>query len=140
MKNQRGSALLLVIIIFAVLFALVGLSLERGGDTLMKVQSHHLETAALNLAEAGVEYVVHKIVQSQGDFYGEEIVTLKPTGTFSVSVSRLTPSDKIEILSVGKAKGTGQFSDVTKTLRVVVQLSPETPDHPVVLVSREDVS
>lgn len=140
LRNQRGSGLLLVIMIFAVLFALVGISLERGGDVLVDVQKHHLETAALNLAEAGVEYIIHQIVHTEQDIYEEKSVSLEPVGTFSVTVSRLTASDKVEILSVGKAKGSGPFPEVVKTLKVVVQLFPEDADRPLLILSRQDVS
>jgi hypothetical protein len=140
MKTQRGSALLLVIIVFAVLFALVGISLEQSGDVLVNIRDHHLETVSLNLAEAGIEYAIHKIIHSEGDFYGEEKGSLEPTGTFYISVSQLTPSDKVEIISVGTAKVSGSSPVVTKSLRVVVQLSPEETERPVILLSREDVS
>jgi hypothetical protein len=140
LKNQRGSGLLLVIMIFAVLFALVGISLERSGDVLVNVQKHHLETAALNLAEAGVEYTIHQIVHTEQEIYGETSMTLEPVGSFSVTVSRVTPSNKVEILSVGKARGSGPFPEVVKTLKVVVQLSPEDTEQPLHILSRQDVS
>jgi hypothetical protein len=138
-KNQRGSGLLLVIIVFAVLFALVGMSFERGEKLLIQMHKKHLETAALNLSEAGVEYTIHKIVFSGEDYYVEENISLA-TGTFSTSVSPLPSSGKIEILSTGKAEGTGQLKDITKILRVVVQISQENSDRPLVILSREEVS
>lgn len=140
LRTQRGSGLLLVILIFAVLFALVGISLERGGDVLVNVHKHHLETAALNLAEAGVEYGVHQLVYSGQDAYKDNTVSLEPVGTFSVTVSKLTSPDKVEILSVGKAKGSGPFPEVVKTLKVVVQLFPENAERPLVILSQQEVS
>ncbi len=138
--NQRGSGLLLVIIVFAILFALLGLGLERGEKLFVQVQLEHLEIAALNLAEAGVEYAIHKIVNSEEGDFGEEQINLDATGIFSVSVSRSTSSNIIEILSTGKAKGNGQLSNVVKTVKVVVQLSRENSEHPVKILSREEIS
>ncbi len=139
MKNQRGSGLLLVIIIFATLFVLVGISLERGENVFVQVYEQHLETAALNLAEAGVEYTIHKLVHSQEEYSNGEQISLD-TGIFSTSVTRFTASDKIEILSTGKAKGSGQLSDVQKTLRVILQLSQESPENPLRILSWEEIS
>ncbi len=139
-NHQRGSGLFLVTIVFAVLFALLGISLERGEKLFVQVQKKHLETAALNLAEAGVEYTIHNIVYSKEEYYGEKHIDLDTTGTFSTSVSPLTPADKIEILSTGKAKGVGQLNDVVKTLRVVVQISQENPKRPFLILSWEEIS
>ena len=139
MRNQRGSGLLLVIIVFATLFVVLGISLERSGQVFVQVHKRHLETAALNLAEAGVEYTLHKLAYSKENYSGEEQISLD-TGTFSISVTHLTPSDRIEILSTGKAKGAGQLSNVVKTLRVVVQRSRENVEKPLILLSWEEIS
>ena len=139
-RQQRGSALLVVIIVFATLFALLGLSFERGSTVFVQIQQKHLETAARNLAEAGVEYAIHKIVSSQKEYSGKETMSLDPTGTFSISVARLTPADQIEILATGKATGSGQRPEVTSTLRVVVQLSQENSKRPVVILSWKEIS
>ena len=138
-RNQRGSGLLLVIIVFAMLFVVLGMSLERSGQLFIRVHKKHLETVAFNLAEAGVEYTIHRMVVSNEDYSGGENISLD-TGTFSTSVTRLSPSDKIEILSTGKAKGSGRLSDVVKTLRVVVRLSREDLENPLAILSREEIS
>jgi hypothetical protein len=137
-NNQRGSGLLLVIIVFAVLFALLGVSLERGGELFVQIQKKQLETAALNLAEAGVEYTLDKILYVKEDYSGAKNIKLE-TGTFSTSVSRLNLSGKLEIVSTGTAEGFGQVKDVVKTLRVVVQIDRENSEHPLVIHSREEV-
>lgn len=140
MRNtQRGSGLLIVIIVFAVLFALVGVSLERNGDLFLQVHKHALETSAENLAEAGVTYAVEQLLQTAGQFHGDEQLNLEPGGTCAVSVSRLTASDKIQILSTGRAVGAGRVGDVVKTLRVVVQFSQENAQHPIILLAREEL-
>lgn len=139
MRNQRGSGLLLVIIVFATLFVVLGISLERGGDLYIQMHKSHLETAALNLAEAGVEYTIHRLVYSQENYSGGGQISLD-TGTFSTVITHLTPSDKIEILSTGQAKGSGQLRDVVKTLRVVVQRSRENTEKPLIILSREEIS
>jgi len=138
-RNQQGSGLLLVIIVFATLFVLLGMSFERSGQLFIQVQKKHLETVALNLAEAGVEYTLHRMVDVKEEHSGRENISLD-TGTFSTSVTHLTPSGKIEILSTGKAKGSDRLSDVVKTLRVVVQLSRENPENPIVILSWEEIS
>jgi Tfp pilus assembly protein PilX len=138
-RNQRGSALLLVIIVFAMLFILLGISLERSGRLFVRIHKKHLETAALNLAEAGVDYTIHRLVYSKENYSGEEQISLD-TGTFSTSVTRLTTVDKIEILSTGKATGSDQLGNVTKTLRVVVQRSQENTERPLIILSWEEVS
>ena len=138
-RNQRGSALLLVIIVFAMLFILSGISLERGNRLFVRIHKKHLETAALNLAEAGVEYTIHRLVYSKENYSNGEQISLD-TGTFSTSVTRLTSADKIEILSTGKATGSDQLGNVTKTLRVVVQRSQENTERPLIILSWEEVS
>lgn len=138
--SQRGNGLLLVIIAFAVLFGVIGLSLEQHGDMVATIQKHHLETTALNLAEAGIAYAIDKIHTSE-NFYGEESLQLEATGTFTVSISQLTPSNKIEILATGRATGTGsRISDVVKTIRVVLQRTDEDSEQPFTLLSREITS
>ena len=74
LENQRGSALFLVIIVFATLFALLGMSLARGTTLFGQIQQKHLENVALNLAEAGVEYALHKMITSEKEFSGEELM------------------------------------------------------------------
>jgi hypothetical protein len=139
-RQQRGSALLVVIVVFATLFALLGLSFERGSTLFIQIKQKHLETTARNLAEAGVEYAIHKIVSSPKEFSGKETLSLDPTGTFSISVARLTPADQIEILATGKAKASGQLSEVASILKVVVQLSQENSNRPMVILSWKEIS
>ena len=133
-KNQRGNALLLVIIVFATLFAFVGISLNRGIAVVGKIQRQARAEMALNLAEAGVEYALYKIHDSK-EFFGEENIELE-TGTFSTSVSYLTPSGKIEIFSTGIVPGNRNLEEVRKSLKVVVQIDSENPP---VVYSRGEV-
>ncbi len=119
-KHQQGSALLLVIVVFATLFALVAMSLERGVALFSRIHTHHLENAALHLAEAGVEYTLHHLATEGKEFQGEENVELD-TGTFSTLVRHADDSKCVEILSTGTAKNSGQGQDIVKTLRVLVQ-------------------
>jgi hypothetical protein len=137
--SQRGNALLLVIIAFATLFAVIGLSLEHNGDVAVSVKKHHLETAALNLAESGIAYAFDKMYTSD-NFYGEESFQLDPVGTCTVSITQLTPSNKIEILTIGRATGTGsRLSDAVRTIRMVIQRAEEGTEEPFILLSREIV-
>ena len=138
LKNQRGNALLLVIIVFATLFALLGMSLDRGTTLFGQIYQKHLENAALNLAEAGIEYTLYKMMTSGKEFFGEENIILE-TGTFSTSVSEFTPSGMIEIYSKGIAKGKGQIETVHKTLRVVVYFDSEYSENPPVVHAWEEV-
>ena len=117
-KNQRGNALLLVIIVFATLFALVGISLNRGVALVGQLQRQGRKEMALNLAEAGVEYALYNIRVSK-EFFGEENIELD-TGTFSTSVSYLTPSGKIEIFSTGVVPGKGKLGEVRKSLKLEI--------------------
>ncbi len=123
-KTQQGSVLLLVIIVFTSLFALLGLSLDRGLNLFTRIQTHYLEDVALNLAEAGVEYTIDRLVLLEENFQGEENVMLD-TGTFSTLVSRSADSDMLEILSTGTATGNRSIGDIVKTVRVLVQISPD---------------
>lgn len=138
-KNQQGSALLLVIIVFATLFALLGISLERGFALFERIQKRHLENVAFNLAEAGVEYTLHQLVTTGEYFPGEGNVVLDP-GTFSTLVVHLGNSELLEILSTGTAKGNSRTGEVVKTLRVLVQLSPDESDQPPIIHFWEEIS
>jgi hypothetical protein len=126
-----------VIIAFATLFAVIGLSLEYNSDVAVNVKKHHLETAALNLAESGIAYALDKMYTSD-NFYGEESFQLDTIGTCTVSITQLTPSNKIEILTIGRATGTGsRVSDTVKTIRMVIQRAEEDDEEPFILLSRE---
>lgn len=137
-QQQRGSGLLIVIIVFATLFALVGFALERSGDVFVQVQKQHLETAARDLAEGGVEYAIQQIASSPEGYAGKETLNLEPAGLFSIAVTRLTPADRFEIISTGTANGAGQRPNVVLTLRVVGQRAPENPQRPVTILSWEE--
>ena len=139
-QAQRGNGLLLVVIVFAVLFGVIGISLERGGEMVVTIQRHHLETAAMNLAEAGIAYSLDKLSTSD-NIYGEETIHLEPIGTCAISVSQLTPSDKIEILAIGRATGKGGWvTDAVKTLLVIVQRTDGGSEQPFIVLSQEEVS
>ncbi len=137
-KNQRGSGLLLVIIVLTTLFTILAVSLERGQKIFERIHRNHLENIAFNLAEAGVEHTIHQLI-ALGDFFqGEKEVGLD-TGTFSTSVSYLSASGMLEIVSIGKAQGKGQIGDVVRTLRIVIQFTPEDTERTVVIYSWEEV-
>jgi len=138
--SQRGNGLLLVIMAFAVLFAVIAMSLETNSRMAVNVHKHHLETAALNLAESGLAYAIDKIHASD-NFYGEESLQLEDSGTCVISIAQLTPSNKIEILVTGRAVGTGtRVSDTNTSIRVVLQRAEEGSEQPFVLLSRDIVS
>ena len=138
--TQQGNGLLLVIIVFAILLAVLGMSFERDGEMVVTIQKHHLETAAMNLAEAGIAYSIDQLSTSD-NAYGEETIHLEPAGTCIISISRLTPSDKIEILAVGRATGKGgRVTDAVKKLRVILQRIDEESGSSFTLVSQENVS
>lgn len=127
LRNQRGNALLLVIIVFGTLFALLGMSFERGEQLLGRVQQQSYEEIALNLAEAGVEYALHQIMLSGKNVAGTQEATLD-TGTFTASIS-YGPSGHFEIMATGKARNGQQEEDmVSKTIKVQGRFSPEKPD------------
>lgn len=137
-NNQRGSGLLLVIIAIATLFAIVGISLERGIQLSQRVYKNHLEDSALNLAEAGVEYAFHQLVTSAGENFQSKKEVMLETGAFFVRVSHLTDSEMIEIVSTGTAMGKGRINEVVKTLRVLVQPAPENTEQTYVIYSWEE--
>ena len=138
-KKQQGSALLLVIIVFATLFALLAMSLERGVAIYERIHTHHLDNVALQLAEAGIEYTLHQLITAGGNFQGEENIELD-TGTFSTLVIRTDDSSLLEILSTGTAKGNRRVKEVVKTLRVLVQFSPDDRQNPLIIHFREEIS
>ncbi len=138
--SQRGNGLLLVIMAFAVLFAVIGVSLEQNSRMVVNIHKHHLETAALNLAESGLAYAINKMHTSD-NFYGEESLQLEESRSCTISIAQLTPSDKIEILVIGRAAGTGpRVSDTIKSLRAVLQRAEEGSEQPFVLLSRDITS
>lgn len=138
LKNQRGSGLLLVIMVFATLFALLGLSLDRSLTLYERIQKNHLEDVALNLAEAGIEYTLHQMMDSEKGFSGVENVALD-TGRFSTSVSAPTPSGMVEILSTGIAEGKGRIPPVQKRLKVVLYIDPTNAETAPVVHSWQEV-
>ncbi len=138
--SQRGNGLLLVIMVFAVLFAVIGLSLEQNSRMAVNIYTHHLETAAFNLAESGIAYAIDKMHTSD-NFYGEESLQLEGSGTCTVSITQLTPSDKVEILAIGRAAATGpRVADTVRTIRVVLQRGEEGDEQPFILLSRQITS
>jgi len=137
-RNQRGNALLLVIVVFATLFALAGMSFERGEQLLRRMQHQSLEQAALNLAEAGVEYALHQIVLAGNDVKHTTEVELE-TGSFSTSVL-YSFSGRFEIVATGSAKNGHRLEDtVIKTLKVHGRFSPDEPDAVPVVMGWEEL-
>lgn len=136
LKNQRGSVLLLVIVSFAIFLAMLGFALDRGIRLFKNIHQTSLDDVALNLAEAGVEFALYKIMTSEGDFSGEDNVILD-TGTFSTSISYLASSGKIEIYSKGIVKRQWKNKTFHKTLRVVISIDQEHPEDLPVMYSRE---
>ncbi|PIE32434.1 hypothetical protein CSA56_15615 [candidate division KSB3 bacterium] len=137
-NNQRGNALLLVVITFAVFLALLGVALERGSTFFKTVQQEALEEVALNFAEAGVEFALDKIVSSSGDVWGEYAREFA-AGNLSTSISYRTASGTIEIYSEGIAKDIGKSGSVHKALRVILSYDRNVPENAPVMLSREEV-
>lgn len=138
LRNQRGNALLLVIIVFGTLFALLGMSFERGGQLLGRLHHQSYEQIALNLAEAGIEYALHQIALDGKDVAATQEAALD-TGTFTASIS-YGPSGNFEIVATGKAKNGALEEDmVSKTLRVWGRFSPDEPDAIPVVTFWEEV-
>ncbi|MBD3307106.1 hypothetical protein GF339_11830, partial [candidate division KSB3 bacterium] len=117
LSNQRGTALLLVIILFATLFALLGISLDRGLRLNERIYKRSFEETALHLAEAGVEHAIHQLVTASESFQGISNYALE-TGKFSTSVSSLSSPDMLEIISTGTATANRREGMVKKTLKV----------------------
>lgn len=136
-RNQRGNALLLVLVVFATLFTLVGMSFERGEQLFKRLQHQSLEQSALNLAEAGVEYALHQMALPGNDKEKTTEIALE-TGYFSTSVS-YSSAGRFEIVATGKAKNGHRMEEsVIKTLRVQGRFSPDEPGAvPVVTIWEE---
>lgn len=137
-KHERGSALLLVIMIVAVFLGLLAFMLDRGSTLFKSVHQSSQEEVALNLAEAGLEFAVHKIMSSEGEFSGDDEVVFK-TGRFSTSINLLLPAGTIEIYSRGVAASQAQNNAVQRTLKVVISVDRESPEAVPVMHSREEV-
>ncbi|MCP4404236.1 MAG: hypothetical protein GY801_43885 [bacterium] len=137
-KHQQGSALLLVIMVVAVFLGLLAFTLDRGTTLFKSVHQSSLEEMALNLAEAGLEFAVHKIMTSEGDFSGEDEVVFN-TGRFSTSINRLRSSGTIEINSRGIAASQSQNNAVQRTLKVVISVDKEGTEVSPLMHSREEV-
>lgn len=136
-RNQRGNALLLVLVVFATLFTLLGMSFDRGEQLLRRLQHQSLEQVALNLAEAGVEYALHQLALPGNAIEKTMEIDLE-TGSFSTSVS-FSSSGHFEIMAAGRAKNGHRMEEsVIKTLKVQGRFSPDEPDAvPIVTIWEE---
>ncbi|PID58930.1 hypothetical protein CSB45_02715 [candidate division KSB3 bacterium] len=137
-KHERGSALLLVIMIVTVFLALLAFMLDRGTSLFQSIHHSSQEEVALNLAEAGLDFAVHKIMTSKGDFSGEEDVVLS-TGRFATTITRLNSSGTIEIYSRGMSASPQQHDAVQRTLRMLISFDKESPEAVPVMYSREEL-
>jgi hypothetical protein len=136
--NQRGSGLLLVVMVFAALFAFIGFTLERSQHHIQSFQRAAFATAAENVTEAGIVYALEQVRQSNGTLQGQYDVTLDATGDFTITITPVAHT--FEILATGKVHRIGSDVETTKTVRVVVQFVPENAERPFVLISRTDLS
>ena len=137
-RQERGSALLLVIMVVAVFLGLLAFMLDRGTSLFKSVHQTSQEDVAFQLAEAGLEFAVHKIMSSEEDFSGEDEVVFK-TGRFSTSITRLRPSGTIEIYSRGIATNQSRNAAVQRSLKMVVSIDKEGSERSPVMHSREEV-
>lgn len=121
-KNQRGQLLILVLVFFAVIFAL-SVALVETTVTYTRFERRRVsEAQALALAEAGIDKAVYELNQS-GSYTGENDTTFGP-GTFTVSVSTVDASTKA-------ITATGYVPDDSspqgqKTVKARVSTNPET--------------
>jgi type II secretory pathway component PulK len=123
-QNQRGSALLLAIIVFAVMFAVLGLTLEQGASLARDVRQKGQEEAALQLAEGGVELACQQLIANPVEFVRKQEMMLE-TGSISIEITQIAPSGTLEIFSKGTlSKSSGQ-SAVQKAVRVLLSLDRE---------------
>ena len=124
LTNQRGSALLMVIVVFAIIFALLGVSLEQGTFLLRDMQQKGREEAALQLAEGGVELACQQLFSNQNKLAGEQELTLE-TGTISIAITQIAPSGMLEIFSKGTLPKLGGQAAVQKAVRVRLTVERE---------------
>lgn len=124
LKNQRGSALLMVIVVFAIIFALLGVSLEQGTFLLRDMQQKGREEAALQLAEGGVELACQQLLSNPDEIASEQNMTLE-TGAISVAITQIAPSGMLEIFSKGTLPKLGGQAAVQKAVRVRLTVDRE---------------
>ncbi len=124
LHNQRGSALLLVIVVFAVMFAVLGLTLDQGTSFARDVQQKGREEAALQLAEGGVEWACQQLLAASAEFVREQTMTLE-TGSVSISITRIAPSGMLEVFSKGTLPTSGGQAAVQKAVRVLLTVDRE---------------
>lgn len=114
----------MVIVVFAIIFALLGVSLEQGTFLLRDVQQKGREEAALQLAEGGIELACQQLLSNPDKFASEQNMTLE-TGAISVAITQIAPSGMLEIFSKGTLQKSEGRAAVQKAVRVRVSVNRE---------------
>jgi len=114
----------MVIVVFAIIFALLGVSLEQGTFLLRDMQQKGREEAALQLAEGGVEIACQQLLSNPDEFASEQNMTLE-TGAISVAITQIVPSGMLEIFSKGTLQKSEGRAAMQKAVRVRLTVDRE---------------
>lgn len=128
MRQRRGVALIVVLIIAVVLLATLTAGFKLGSDGVLMVSQTHKRNVALAAAEAGVYQAMLRLDEDKA-FEGEESGTLSDSGaTFQMDVTNdLSGSQKAEVVS------TGTYGGVSRTLKA--SLVPDASNYQAVSIA-----
>ena len=127
-RNEKGIALVLAVVLMAVLsiLALAMVSLGRHETTFLVKE--RLSDAALYIADGGVEYGINEL-QKSSNYRGPTTDLIGNAGQFAVSVSTQgQPADFYVITSTGYVPNFASFQE-RRTVRSIVNIIPGTPPY-----------
>ncbi|MBN1461937.1 MAG: hypothetical protein JXA57_20595, partial [Armatimonadetes bacterium] len=130
---ERGSVLLLSIVILTVIFALGASLIERAQNTVYRASAENRSTQAFELAEAGVQKAVWALSQPNGWLiYDGEQGTALPGGFVNITVTPPASArdgiQPVTIVSSGWIPAPANHPENAQTIRVLSYWEPDTFD------------
>jgi len=128
-RDEKGIALVLALILLAVLsvLALAMVSLGRHETTFLVKE--RLSDAALYIADGGVEYGINELQKDPSTYRGPTTDLIGNAGQFTVSVSTQgQPTNYYIITSTGYVPDATNFRE-RRTVRSIVNIIPGTPPY-----------
>jgi hypothetical protein len=135
LKDEQGTALILITVVFSSLFILIGVSMTRGSSEYFLANRSYLNDVAFNLAEAGIEKALYELSKPGSDYQGEKETSLG-RGIFSVTLRPLDSIGQVEILATGTVQGP-QSTQVEKKIRILVQVEDKDSTRKITLRARQ---
>jgi len=129
-KDERGIALVLAVVLLAVLSILAIAMVFLGRYETKFLVKEKLSDAALYIADGGVEYAINRL-QNSSDYRGPETNSIGNVGQFRVIVSTQgQPANYYIITSTGYVPNVANFQE-KRMVRSVVNIVPGTPSYAV---------